>query len=632
MAEVTTSTQCKYPDFFIENEAFDWVEFQLVDELGDTVANMEWFAENEATRCGLIPRYTGYSDANGIIKIKDIHPLPLTLKIQSQPLVDEMENRALRFERDEDNSKVKKLSSENKYGYQYVRVGQLCNVRPTLDKWDGIVLPEFHFPLDKTYKGVTVNVADLNKRTMIEICPFRAWTLILHHTVSYSLTNAYNLGIMADLAYSYDSETDRNSVYGFFCIQCLDLSSIPVFEDGKHRFPAIVTDVPFRERHSKPIFIDTADEEEGETQLFYVTTKTQGIVAWRGTEMSKLSDLWTDASFMPVECFDIVPEGKIHGGFLQAYQVAKKNYSKIFNQIKVDGKTLELFICGHSLGGSLALIHSAEIRDLNPLLYTYGMPRTLTASAVKYLKNLTHFRHVNDADTIPSVPPDANLDNWFYDLWGPVGGTLGFFWSVIELMPQALGLKFWECFWHHGSIAVFFNTTQTTEWKECKVPNNPSSCRRIRKRLPIETRLYLVPELILEASQKANEAQKRFTQLLTKMDKEDWFPPYTNPDLDHATNVGRHSMPDQYLSYLNNQLKECTQPTLTMMRRINREKFLKQMKTYESSSPVEEFTRNSAFIEIHDVVASTLDMTRGVKGGNEALEYIKPLNFEEFEL
>ncbi|MEB0981977.1 hypothetical protein, partial [Citrobacter portucalensis] len=60
--------------------------------------------------------------------------------------------------------------------------------------------------------------------------------------------------------------------------------------------------------------------------------------------------------------------------------------------------------------------------------------------------------------------------------------------------------------------------------------------------------------------------------------------------------------------------------------------FLKQMKTYESSSPVEEFTRNSAFIEIHDVVASTLDMTRGVKGGNEALEYIKPLNLEEFEL
>ena len=170
-------------------------------------------------------------------------------------------------------------------------------------------------------------------------------------------------------------------------------------------------------------------------------------------------------------------------------------------------------------------------------------------------------------------------------------------------------MKFLECFWHHGSIAVFFNTTQTTEWKECKVPNSPSSCRRIRKRLPIETRLYLVPELILEASQKANEAQKRFTQLLTKMDKEDWFPPYTNPDLDHATNVGRHSMPDQYLSYLK-----------------------KQMKTYESSSPVEEFTRNSAFIEIHDVVASTLDMTRGVKGGNEALEYIKPLNFEEFEL
>ena len=100
MTEVTTSTQCKYPDFFIEHEAFDWVEFQLVDELGDVVANMEWFAEKEAKRYDLIPRYTGYSDDNGIIKIKDIHPLPLTLKVQSQPLVDEMENRALRFERE----------------------------------------------------------------------------------------------------------------------------------------------------------------------------------------------------------------------------------------------------------------------------------------------------------------------------------------------------------------------------------------------------------------------------------------------------------------------------------------------------------------------------------------------------
>ncbi|WPM84450.1 hypothetical protein QNH14_17195 [Apirhabdus apintestini] len=68
------------------------------------------------------------------------------------------------------------------------------------------------------------------------------------------------------------------------------------------------------------------------------------------------------------------------------------------------------------------------------MLYTYGMPRTFTKEAVQQLSEITHFRHVNDNDPVPAVPPEASLDNALYNLWGPLGKTLGMLWSVGELL------------------------------------------------------------------------------------------------------------------------------------------------------------------------------------------------------
>ncbi|WP_250848317.1 lipase family protein, partial [Escherichia coli] len=46
----------------------------------------------------------------------------------------------------------------------------------------------------------------------------------------------------------------------------------------------------------------------------------------------------------------------------------------LFKKLKssAGNKNKNLYICGHSLGGALALLHSSELRDNNPLLYTYG--------------------------------------------------------------------------------------------------------------------------------------------------------------------------------------------------------------------------------------------------------------------
>ncbi|WP_424475897.1 lipase family protein, partial [Pseudomonas viridiflava] len=128
---------------------------------------------------------------------------------------------------------------------------------------------------------------------------------------------------------------------------------------------------------------------EGDTQLFYVISATQVLVAWRGTEMSGFADLNTDVTFRPVApevaadcepkvpCANLTPEGSMHLGFRNAFEVARRIYAKDLGKDVSDGARFrELFICGHSLGGALGLVHAAALKDLNPLLYTYGMPRT----------------------------------------------------------------------------------------------------------------------------------------------------------------------------------------------------------------------------------------------------------------
>lgn len=100
-------------------------------------------------------------------------------------------------------------------------------------------------------------------------------------------------------------------------------------------------------------------------------------------------------------------------GFLDAYRLAKSRFSDKFDYIKtISDRGKKLFICGHSLGGALGLTYAAEMKSIQPILYTYGMPRTFTANAVGTLYQVIHYRHVNDTDSITSVPFDANLDNW----------------------------------------------------------------------------------------------------------------------------------------------------------------------------------------------------------------------------
>lgn len=672
-----TDTICTFkPAQFSTPQQPFWVEIQLLDERNVPLAHQPYRAANEATRCGLVPEYSGESDAQGIIRLDGLHKKDLTLWLTADPLAKVLQTRRLRPLRAEhpvpplppylyepppvNFSPIEKQARAEGHAYRYLRIGQLCDRFPTLKpKWEGNGLPTFHFP-DADFGGFTVDDKSLNRRHVLEICPFRAWSLVLHHQADYSLVTAYNLGLMANIAYStivqdqkkkfpkaeIDPTTLRGGVEEFFFRQCLDLSRTPLMVDSKgYRLPAVVVDVPFDERYTAAVMLDTTvhDAQRADvdidrlviqdTQLFYFSNRKEVAVAWRGTQ--ELVDWLTDFQYRPrpadgsdnkSDAPRLAAAGKVHDGFLKAFGVAKKLFPMRFNELATElEKGKQLFICGHSLGGALALIHSAELQGANPVLYTYGMPRTFTKKAVESLGQVTHFRHVNNADTITSVPPEAELDNILYDALGPLGDDLGYIWSVPELLASKI-LRFGDPYWHHGKLAMNYRADL-----HAAVPYTGSAARgskdglgaprhtQLLKPLSPSNFIFVVPSLGAEANKKAEDAQKELVKTLTTASLNEYFPKHTNPERStKSTNPFEHSMIDGYLPFLHNSLLELCAPQQTPRRIELREQFKTTLENQHI--PSSERARTQAFLELEKLLQSkALPVTQQLAGGDEAL-------------
>ncbi|KQN48078.1 Pdl protein [Pseudomonas sp. Leaf48] len=636
-----------------------WVEFQLLDEQGEPLPNLPWRAVNEATRCGIAAEYSGQSDAQGVIRIEGLHPLAISLLMEPDPLAEQLQGRRLRAVRPEPPrpgignrtplygpqrpgfSPIEEQARGAGHDYHYLRIGQLCSREPMFEPSleDPGELPAFHFP-DPEWSGFTVGDEELDRRHVLEVCPFRAWSLVLHHQAEYSLANAYNLGLMSILAYSTLPEKEHGSVKELFEQQCLDLSRTPRVLDKGQAWPCLVMDVPFNERYFDVKSMDTrqAQPPEGNTQLFFAISATQVLVAWRGTETDGRADLITDVTFRPtkpkvathceakVPCGDLTSAGSVHMGFRDAFEVAIRNYpEELRTTIPEEALLKKLFICGHSLGGALGLIHAASLKERNPLLYTYGMPRTFTLKAIQSLNDLWHFRHVNDTDVVPRVPPEAALDNYLYDLYGTMGTVIGLGWSIGQLWLST-SFKHGDPYSHHGEVAMFFRAEQHQEQSFTPYPayRNPQGQpyrSTISYKLQEMAKLYLVPSLSTAEEQQAEQAQERLHASLDAESRARFFPPYSNPVVGRMLRIGDHFM-SQYQPYIHNQLMESINPEREPLleRQVQRRKFERQMKEYYGSIPADEYTRNSVFLELQRLIDRALQVTLQTNGGTEALQ------------
>lgn len=633
MSESTTSAVGTFGKAQAPAQKKCWIEIQLVDENGNAVANMPWRGENAATRDKVIEPYSGVTDSQGILKIDDLLHPDLTLFVEAQPLADEMEQRPLSIERTYSYSmKMSPVTVDKKTNCicYYVVIGQLCDKAPKIPDWDSKGLPAFHFP-DPDFSGLMISNMYFNSRVIVKVCPFRAWNILLHHTNDYSIVNAFNLGLLAEFVYS-----DKEKILSFFNDQCQDLSKVPDM-----LYETISVDVPFRDRYVNPVFLDTTEGDfgEGGTQLFFVSNLTKILVGWRGTEPDKLADLSADGSFRPVPCPDIVPAGHCHKGFLDAFNLVGKKFTEQFKQIQGLSNGRELFITGHSLGGALTLIHATVLRDYQPVIYTYGMPRVFTASTINRIKNISHYRHVNDSDSVTSVPPELELDNKLYDLWGPYGVVYGFIGSVWAMGIQGTGINFGDPYWHHGSTVCFFKAEQSiVKYSKRPMPligmdvSNPYML--IREISFDKCKLYLVPELNEQMFCTTADEQNNFVKCLSPESLRHYFPKNSNPDLDSWTNPANHSMSNKYMPYIKNELIELVDPERQMVRRLNRDRFSRTVdnasKSTENTSK-HEVERNKIFLSLQDMLPKTLGISKSESGWVTALVRFKNTAREEYE-
>ena len=147
------------------------------------------------------------------------------------------------------------------------------------------------------------------------------------------------------------------------------------------------------------------EDSATDTQALVGSTEQAIVVAFRGTEPTKLKDLLTDVELSMVPG----PLGKVHEGFWESLEGIWQKLERAVAS-RQNGKRA-LWFTGHSLGGALAQLAVARlIQAGRPAqgLYSYGAPRcgnTRFATEFNRTAGRSTFRIVNEADIIPDVAP-----------------------------------------------------------------------------------------------------------------------------------------------------------------------------------------------------------------------------------
>lgn len=141
------------------------------------------------------------------------------------------------------------------------------------------------------------------------------------------------------------------------------------------------------------------------------------IVAFRGTEPEKLGDLGTNLNIAPVPVHGFA--GHVHLGFYVAYR-ALEPHVRDWLQAH-DGRIDRLLVCGHSLGGAMAMVCAQTVQPRPALLLTIGCPRTGNAAFVAGLSGVRQERIVNCCDIVTDLPPPlfgyAHPHDFTYITW-----------------------------------------------------------------------------------------------------------------------------------------------------------------------------------------------------------------------
>ena len=138
-------------------------------------------------------------------------------------------------------------------------------------------------------------------------------------------------------------------------------------------------------------------EKDG-AQCHAIWNRDSYVLAFRGTELSELSDVLADLNVIPRGA---MTHGLVHSGF-------RSECDKLWEAVvkhHVRHSKKKLYITGHSLGAAMATVATSRFEEFAHVeqLTTFGSPRVGTR---KFVKNIAtpHMRFVNNNDIVTKVP------------------------------------------------------------------------------------------------------------------------------------------------------------------------------------------------------------------------------------
>lgn len=290
-----------------------------------------------------------------------------------------------------------------------------------------------------------------NLHTVLEVRPLRALRPMLCGDDGFCALNLYQLALMSTLSYcdfGQDPPTrpvDKVSFPLDPSIGNMFAEKLSGFQEAwkvdpqqVQRFYPLYEEVPYSRRfeivpfdpelypqnrselganQEHPAGLHFFDDEQfgTDTQAFISHHEEVILIAVRGT--ASTADALRDVNAHQVAFTEGV--GNAHEGFYQAYQAMRDFVLHYLDQFHSGQR---IVICGHSLGGAIALLLAEGLRRIpsanyNVLLYTYGAPRAADAEFTEGASSLVHHRIVNHNDPVPSVP--ASWMNTTAKLWVP---------------------------------------------------------------------------------------------------------------------------------------------------------------------------------------------------------------------
>ncbi|MCQ4313557.1 lipase family protein [Pseudomonas stutzeri] len=275
-----------------------------------------------------------------------------------------------------------------------------------------------------------------SRHHVIEIKALRAYSPLLSRGADFCALNAYHLAVMSAFVYApfstpkdpYSSTPPPYSALGsigYVLQNQLGCRIRPTQFNTASPYHLLCEEVPYSKRleimpydpsrYGKEVqegwrnpedvhFLhDTDNETNTNTQAFITHNDKIVLISIRGTQ-ELLADASRDADARQVPYEE--GQGQAHRGFYRGFQAAKPFVERYLNAFYTGEQTL--VVCGHSLGGAIALLVAEWLRrkPTKPkvILYTFGAPRAGDSAFVKAAQSLTHHRIVNHNDPVPAVP------------------------------------------------------------------------------------------------------------------------------------------------------------------------------------------------------------------------------------